>query len=251
MNLQCSSGLIDTLDLKEEFYFDNQNWTCHPLIKHSKQGRRNTRRNPSHNHDCELEIANVQVSDSGYYRCSVYIPGQDSPLMSRELQLQVVSSLSTDTIIEIGLGVILAALLLILITFVVYNVRRWVLMRRRDPERRPLLPNDQNGAPQPPPQPPLQPPAQPLPQPPPQPPPLPPNGDQNPNGDQHPQPQPQTRNGDQQTRDGDQQLLDADQQPRNGDQQPQPLDVEAGIPQQNGKFRRPECPSFPGPVHKV
>jgi len=236
VNLQCSAGLPHTFDLKEEFYFDNQNWTCHPLTTYSQPGRRNVHRNPNHHYDCELEISNAQVSDSGYYQCSVYIPGHDPPLMSRTLQLQVVSSLSTDAIVSVGLGAILAVLLLLLATLAVYKVCKSVRVRGRDPERRHLLPrnqDDQNGAPQP------------LPQPQPQP--LLPNNPPVPNGDQQPQPQP--HNGNQQP------LADPHLQPPlpNGDYQPQPLEVEAGNPhpQPNGKFRWPECPCFPGSVHVV
>ena len=252
MNLQCSAGLPYTLDLKEEFYFGNQNWTCHPLTTYSQPGRQNVHRNPNHHYDCELEISNAQVSDSGYYQCSVYIPGHDPPLMSRTLPLQVVSSLSTDAIVSVGLGAILAVLLLLLVTLAVLKVRKCVHERRRDPERQGLLQRNhdgQNGAPQP------------LPQPQPQPPV--PNGDQQPqpqphNGDQQPQPQP--HNGDQQPQpqphNGDQQPLAGPHlQPPlpNGDYQPQPLEVEAGNPhpQPNGKFRWPECPCFPGSVHVV
>ena len=104
VNLQCLAGLPYTLDLKEEFHFNDQNWTCDSLSNaHERSSeRKHAYRNSEQNYNCELEISNAQTSDSGYYECSVSLPGHDSPVMSRGLLLQVQSAgLSTS-----GIGII-------------------------------------------------------------------------------------------------------------------------------------------------
>ena len=148
MNLQCLAGLPQTLDLKEEFYFNDQNWTCdsYSNARERSSKRKHAYRNQEQNYNCELEISNAQTSDSGCYKCSVSVPGHDSPVMSRELCFQVQSAgLSTSEIIAYALGAVLLALILVLaVTIGVYAVYKRA--HRGDPEEiQPLVGNNQAG----------------------------------------------------------------------------------------------------------
>ena len=143
VNLQCLAGLPHTLDLKEEFHFNDQNWTCDSLSNaHERSSeRKHTYRNSEQNYNCELEISNAQTSDSGYYECSVSLPGHDSPVMSRGLHLQVQSAgLSTSRIFAYGAsGVVLLALILLAVAAVVGAYRVYKRPHRGDPERQCLI----------------------------------------------------------------------------------------------------------------
>ena len=147
MNLQCWAGLPQTLDLKEEFHFNDQNWTCDSLsnARERSSERKHAYRNSEHNNNCELEISNAQTSDSGYYECSVSVPGHDSPVMSRGIHLQVQSAgPSTSGIIASALGAVLLALLVLAAAVGVYAVYKHT--HRGDPEeRQPLVGNNQAG----------------------------------------------------------------------------------------------------------
>lgn len=145
VNLQCLAGLPDTLDLKEEFHFNDQNWTCDPVSNaHERSSeRKHAFRNSKHNNNCELEISKAQTSDSGYYECSVSVPGHDSPVKSRGLHLQVQSAgLGTSGIIASASGAVLLALILVLaVTIGVYAVYKRA--HRGDPERQHLIAGQQ------------------------------------------------------------------------------------------------------------
>ena len=150
VNLQCLAGLPQTLDLKEEFHFNDQNWTCNPLSNaHERSSeRKHAYRNSDHPYNCELVISKAQTSDSGYYECSVSVPGHDSPVMSRGLHLQVQSAgPSTSGIIASALGAVLLALLVLAVAVGVYAAYKHT--HRGDPEerqeRQPLVGNNQAG----------------------------------------------------------------------------------------------------------
>ena len=154
MNLQCSAGLPHTLDLKEEFYFNNENWTCDPIsnLHERSSKRKHAYRNQDQNYNCELIISNAQTSDSGSYECSVFVPGYDSPVMSRVLHLQVQSaSLSTSKIIASALGAVLLAVILVIAVIIaagVYTVYKRKRVHDGDPaERRHLLDNNPDDHP--------------------------------------------------------------------------------------------------------
>ena len=154
MNLQCSAGLPHTLDLKEEFYFNNENWTCDPISNlHERSSKRKyVYRDQDQNYNCKLVISDAQTSDSGSYECSVFVPGYDSPVMSRGVHLEVQSaSLSTSGIISSALGAVVSALILLILIAVIAGVVYKRVHDGRDPERQPLLqpPQPHNQPPQP------------------------------------------------------------------------------------------------------